>query len=261
MPKTRNGRRWIASALALLLTAQPPSAPRADEREAAPHLSDWWLEQPTLPAPEMRAYYLRHEDDASQRRLARRLQAELTTLIGRLPVQQGHATRNGLEAWRATIAAELDRGSRTAARADLSSLLAAPRHDPTLARLSEIGVCHAPDWIEIWTLDDVTRHSWRPGLDMATALAELGPRQRGAAQTAWLITPGAAPRRLGIAAWNADETDLVPGSRLVLALNDTSEAAAWINRRLPRFLDGRLPGTSCRSLGPDAPRPQPNLQP
>ncbi|WP_108444335.1 capsule biosynthesis GfcC family protein [Halomonas denitrificans] len=225
----------------LTMAASPPSSPR---------LSDWWLEREALPAPDTRPYYLLGTDAGEQQRLGRRLLAELTTLIGQAELGRPHLRQAGLMAWRQAIRRGLARGGRTPARADLAALLAHPRHDPPLASLDTIGVCQAPDWVEVWSREGVTRLPWTARMRLSDLLARLPPEALGTTQAARLVSPHRPPRRLGIAAWNAQEAELVPGSRLVLELSDDLPAAAWLNRHLPDFLATRLPGGSCTPLGP-----------
>lgn len=219
-------------------------------------LSDWWLAQETLPSPDTRPYYLLTAETGEQQRLGRRLLAELTTLIDQARLERTRIGHAGLMAWRQAAHRDLERGGRTPARADLTALLADPRHDPTLSSLASIGVCQAPDWVEIWSLEGVTRRPWTARMRLSDLLRELPAEAVGAAQATWLVSPHRSPRRLGIAAWNAEDAELIPGSRLVLELRDDLPAAAWLNRHLPDFLATRLPGESCTLLGPTVTAPQ-----
>ncbi|WP_185827511.1 capsule biosynthesis GfcC family protein [Halomonas nitroreducens] len=246
----RRAARWVmVTSLGLCPALAPAMTP-------APRLSDWWLEQEALPAPDTRPYYLLRTDATAHQRLGRRLEAELSTLLGQASLGRPGISRAGLRSWQQAIQGGLARGGRTPGRADLAALLASPRHDPALASLETVGVCQAPDWVEIWSRDDVARVAWTTGMHLHDLLARLPTERVGTAQAAWLVSPHQAPRRLGIAAWNARDAELVPGSRIVLELTDDVPAAAWINRHLPGFLASRLPGEPCTSLGRTPPDSQ-----
>lgn len=246
MTRRRHARasHWRITSLSTLLILTLSLAAKAD----TPTLSQLWLEQPTQPEASALAYYLLHVDREAQRHQGLRLGEELTTLAD-WHALAGHAELSrGLHEWRARIEALQAHPSRTLARADLAALLASPRHDPALDSLAAAGACAPPDWVEFWHFDGVTRQRWQPGMDLRGLLRERPRRHWSAADEAWVIPPQGAPRRIGVAAWNAGNLPLAAGSRVVLIFPDPVQEAAWVNRTLPDYLATRLPSDDCDHL-------------
>ncbi|WP_104203653.1 capsule biosynthesis GfcC family protein [Billgrantia saliphila] len=238
---------------ALLLIVGLPLSTLADDAR----LSGFWLEQPALPEAPAYSYYLLERDRLPQQRQGIRLQEELATLIDWNTLDGRTAMANGLKQWQHAVALHRERTGRTPARADLAALLASPRHDPTLTSLAEIGHCAVPDWVELWHFGGVIRQRWSPNLTLQALIRQRPRADWAAAEYAWLITPQGAPRRIGIAAWNAGDAPLVAGSRIVLTLPGAVQEADWVNRTLPNFLATRLPGDTCSALTP-AKGPEPS---
>ncbi|PMR75024.1 hypothetical protein [Billgrantia endophytica] len=235
----------LAGIGALLLCAAWPL--QAQEPADSTRLSELWLER-ALPDQPAYSYYLREQHIAPQRRQGVRLQEELTTLIDHLTLAGHRHAARGLGNWREQIGNQIKAGSRTPARADLTALLAAPRQDPPLSALAEAGECSLTDWIELWSFGGVTRQPWTVGMSLNGLLREQPRDHWQAADTAWIISPQNAPRQVGTGAWNANDSALVPGTRVVLALPEQVQEADWVNRALPDFLSTRLPGDDCRRI-------------
>ncbi|WP_010628677.1 capsule biosynthesis GfcC family protein [Halomonas sp. KM-1] len=237
-------RRRSCTSLGTLLILTLSLAAKAD----TPTLSRLWLEQPTQPEASALAYYLLHVDREAQRHQGLRLGEELTTLAD-WHALAGHAELSrGLHEWRTRIEELQAHPSRTLARADLAALLASPRHDPALDSLAAAGTCALPDWVEFWHFGGVTRQRWQPGMDLRGLLRERSRGHWSAADEAWVLPPQGAPRRVGVAAWNAGNLPLAAGSRVVLIFPDPVQEATWVNRALPDYLATRLPSDACSPL-------------
>ncbi|WP_146218734.1 hypothetical protein [Halomonas sp. LBP4] len=236
------GRRLALASLLLGLTTSASGE--------TPRLSEHWLSRGSQPDHPAFAYYLRRDHLEPHRRQALRLREELVTLANRMKLDGQPSVANALTDWQTSVDALYRQGSRTPARADLTALLASPRHDPRLSTLAAVGQCEPPDWVELWTFGGVTRRPWSPGLTLPQALRDQPDGHWRAAAEAWVVGPQSPPRRLGIAAWNAESSPLVPGSRVALLLPDESLEADWVNRTLPEFLATRLPGDACDTLDP-----------
>lgn len=244
-------RRHITCLAALLALCFPLQILADAQTHTSPHpatLSELWLEQPTQPAAVAYAYYWLEAHREPHRQQGLRLIEELATLSNwHALAGRKSLARSALE-WQQTIIGLQDKAGRTPARADLASLLASPRHDPTLASLADAGYCTVPDWVEVWHFDGVSRQRWKPGLGLRGLLRSLPSGQWSMADEAWVIAPLGAPRRIGVAAWNAGNSALVPGTRIVLALPGSTQEADWVNRNLPAYLATRLPSDTCQSI-------------
>lgn len=232
----------------LCLTMVPGAWAQAPETPVPTRLSDLWLDQPALPAEPGYAYYLRQQHRDTLPFQAMRLEEELRTVADRLAMAGQAQAAGGVSAWRETLEAHQATRGRTPARADLAALLASPRHDPSLSSLAEVGHCEMPDWVELWSFEGVTRHAWTPGMGLQHLLRDQPRDHRHPAEAAWVVSPQSSPRRIGTSAWNADDTPLVPGSRITLEVPIDDTAADWINQALPAYLSTRLPGEACTTL-------------
>ncbi|MGJ7457505.1 capsule biosynthesis GfcC family protein [Halomonas sp. RA08-2] len=246
-----------ARALACALGLSVATIGLADE---GPTLTAAWLAwQQANPAavPWQHAFALRQDTAAGLTERRRRLIAELDTLRVSARVAGDAARAGGLATWRDTLAEWQDEAARTPGRMDLPWLGANLRHDPPLAKLVHFGVCERPGWVEVWSLDGVTRFDWVPDLTLEAALAALSPAAARDADHAVVISPDGALTHRGVAAWNHQPTRLVPGSRVLLLLPveqglraaspfpGTTQEAALINTRLPALIATRLPGDAC----------------
>ncbi|WP_192034479.1 capsule biosynthesis GfcC family protein [Halomonas sp. YLGW01] len=214
-------------------------------------LRDAWLKEPEQPPAPGYAFMLRQEDRQPQQFTARRLLAELDALRS-APKFLDHAETYevaGLEVWHGQLEKYSDgRLARTPGRADPTSLIARPRHNPALATLEHFGHCRPPNWTEVWHAQGVTRLPFQPGMTVPNAIDTLKDRLPGlsiASDTAWRVSPLGQVNSVGIAAYNHESVELTAGSRVVLPLSSTTIGARWINQTLPRFLATRLPGDDC----------------
>ncbi len=219
--------------------------------ESATTLRDAWLNAPDQPSALGYAFMLRRQDRPQQQLTARRLLAELDALRAASTFLD-HATplqAAGLDAWQERLEVYSDvRLSRTPGRSDPASLVAYPRHNPSLATVQHFGFCASPDWVEAWHPQGVTRLPFQPGMTISSALEQLTDEQPAlslASERAWRISPLGQISRVGIAAYNHESIELTPGSRVVLPLPWTSIGAQWVNESLPGFLATRLPGDDC----------------
>lgn len=227
---------------------------------AQPTLADAWLtwqEARALAVNWQHAYALRRDTAADLAERRRRLIAELGTLGVSARVAGDDHRVAALQAWRDRLAQWDDDRARTPGRHDLPWLGANLRHNPPLSRYVQFGVCEVPAWVEVWSLDGVSRLAWRSGLSLNDVLAGLsGPAARDT-DYAVVVSPVGETFRRGVAAWNHQSTPLVPGSRVMLELPTrqglraalpfpgTTHEADLINDRLPRLLATRLPGDDC----------------
>ncbi|MCL7939474.1 capsule biosynthesis GfcC family protein [Halomonas sp. ATCH28] len=223
-------------------------------------LADAWLQwQQANPAPVawQYAFALRHDTAADLRNRRRQLIAELRTLTVSSRVAGRSDRVAALTVWRERLASWDDDQTRTPGRMDLPWLGANLRHNPPLSRIVHLGVCDTPGWVEVWSLDGVTRLDWVPDLTMDDVLDALSQEAAQDADHAAIVSPNGDITRRGVAAWNHETSPLVPGSRVMLELPTrqglraalpfpgTTHEADLINTRLPALLATRLPGDDC----------------
>lgn len=255
-------RRRLSLALAGLAMAATPAL--AQTPAAPSTLAEAWLAQlETDNSPLIWSYSVALRQDTAATLPARqgRLLAELDTLMASATIAGNVALAAGLVSWRQALADDAPLTGRTPGRVDLAWLGANLRSNPPLASLTHWGHCQVPGWVEVWGLDGVERRPWRGGLDLTQLVNALPAAAIQNADTVAVIDPLGQIRRLGIAAWNRDNTPLAPGSRLMVQLPSrqglrsalpfpgTTVESDLINARLPAYLATRLPGDSCRLQG------------
>ncbi|RAR61408.1 hypothetical protein BCL93_1055 [Onishia taeanensis] len=227
--------------------------------QAAPQtLRDVWLSLDTPPPSPAYTFYQRRADGVELPQRLTRLAAELETISQEMTLAPGNAMP-GIISWHdhALTLAATPHQSRSLGRADLATLVARPRLNPSLASLDKAGFCSIPDWVELWHPAGVTRVAYRPGLMLDDALAEVGLASDASRATItdkviW-ISPMGDLRRVGVQAYNHQSLSLPPGSRVVVPISHDSPSARWVNTHLPDLLATRLPGDDCHYLITDSP--------
>lgn len=258
----RRSRAWLAAAAlglggtgtALGATTPPATLANAwlDLERRQPGAIEW-----------QHAFALRDTTAETVPRLRRRLIGDLHTLAVSARVAGNAPRQQSLEAWRSHLGEWQDRHIRTPERLDLPWLAANLRHNPPLKRIVHFGVCEAPNWVEVWSLDGVTRLDWVPDMSLEHLRDSLTASAARQSDTAAIVTPLGEVHRRGIAAWNYQPTLLAPGSRVLLELPSrqglrgalpfpgVGDEVDLINRRLPELLATRVPGERCRVWGND----------
>lgn len=236
--------KWLPCLCALALSG-PLAADTS--RQDAPTLLDAWLSLETL--PDGQAFYLRSADIETLQWQGLRLQKELDDQINRQARAGAVELAEGLAQWQRQL--EEPATLRTPARADLVLLTANPRLSPRLSSLDSYGACQLPEWIEIWSLEGVTRLDWQTGSRLIESLERIPRDAYRSANNARVITSSGAVHTQGIAAWNEDDMPLPPGSRVVVELPSENPSMRWINDNLPRYLAARLPGNDCTLYTPE----------
>ncbi|MWJ28480.1 hypothetical protein GPM19_09720 [Halomonas sp. ZH2S] len=247
----------VVNVLAAFALSLVPLAVHAQPTE--PSLVEGWqttLEQQAAPIPWSHAFALRHDQKAHLPQPRQRLIQELGTLriSARLSGQPALAT--GLAHWQSALGEFKDEQARTPGRFDLPWLGAHLRQVPPLSAIAYWGFCQVPDWVEVWSLDGVSRVPWTPDLRLADVYRELSSTARRADHAALIVPSGNVLRR-GVASWNRQPTPLAPGSRVffelpgrqglsgALPFPGTATERSLVNRLLPTLLSTRLPGDDC----------------
>jgi len=136
---------------------------------------------------------------------------------------------------------------REPGRWDLAWLLSHPRQVPPIARVSAIGGCEMPDWVEVWDDSGVHRYAWSPQSTLSSLLQRQsvtsGPKGR-----VTVVSPDGRIETYGIQSWNFQDTNLAPGTRIVAALPLSGAVFPWLRNAIARFLSYTPSGDDCRSI-------------
>ncbi|WP_136254415.1 hypothetical protein [Onishia niordana] len=250
--RPRRVSTWLAGSILVLITAEAVAQP------APQTLRDAWLALDSASPSPAYTFYRYKDDGTGRHQELKRLAAELKTIGQEMALDATHAMP-GLMQWheRALAFAATSKQSRSLGRADLATLVARPRLNPTLSSLANAGFCSVPDWVEVWHPAGVTEVAYQPGLTLDATLAHVGlakgsSRAEIGDNVAW-ISPMGDIRRVGIQAFNDQSLTLPPGSRIVVPMTHDSPSARWVNEQLPKLLATRLPGDDCHYLTTDSP--------
>lgn len=242
-------RSAMAALLCLVLAcAWPAMAADNGPRAATPTtLFDLWFRLQPAGAIAWPYTYIRHRDtDERQQRRKQTLTEVLDDLVWRLQAAGRNALAEALDEWRRRIADADD--FRTPGRWGPAALMAGPRNNPPVSAIAAIGACPVPDWVAIWSAQGVRRIPWTSHMRLSTLLEDGGALQGVTADSVSLITPYGEIHRRGIAAWNYRDAPLSPGTRIVVPLPLSGQAAVWIHDTLAEFLAHLVPSDDCRQL-------------
>lgn len=242
----------------LLLGLATAHSALAQSSASSENLLDYWLarqaDRQPMPTDWAYAYVERRDFESGSRDSAfrqRRLEAELDGLALALRLTPHASLAEHIAEWQHSLDASAVQ--RSPGRIDVAWLAANPRHVPDLAELERIGTCQRPAWVEVWSLDGVTRLDWHSGMQSGELLAALTERTRELTQTASLVSPMGDVHRFGVAPWNYATLPVAPGSRVWLDLPDDlapgqATLTHWLNTAMPEALAGKLPGDDCTTL-------------
>jgi hypothetical protein len=187
-------------------------------------------------------------DQRDTREAGVRLMHELTTLQRAALVSGNDISRSAMAQWRSVIRAQLDEPLRSR---DLPASERLP-----LNELAHWGYCLPPSWVEVWSINGVTRHPWQSSLTLEDV---TGSRSHQSSH-AWHISPQGQLERHGIADWNKEPVSLAPGSRVMVEWSaqhptmGVNVERSWVNERLPRWLAAQLPGEDCQTWPQEKPQ-------
>ena len=177
--------------------------------------------------------WIRPQASAPQQTQARaQLLADLQPLVNTLPA---------LGQWRQQLLADSD--WREPGHWDVASLMTSVRKGIPTTTLTAIGSCTPPNWIEVWSSKGVMRLPWQPTLRLSFLTT-----RHSKADWVWLVLPWGEVQKRGIAAWNLDDTELLPGTRLLLNLPQYHQATETLLPALASYLAHLLPGDDCQQL-------------
>ncbi|MES1956126.1 hypothetical protein SAHY_16152 [Salinisphaera hydrothermalis EPR70] len=125
-------------------------------------------------------------------------------------------------------------------------LLAHPHERPPAARIVALGYCQTPDTVQIWDEDGVHRVGWKPGLRLSDLLSEDPALKGGSSDEVAVVSPRGNVDHYGVAAWNYADTDLLPGTRVVGAIDLKGAVFPWMRDAIAGLLAHTPSGEACR---------------
>lgn len=135
-------------------------------------------------------------------------------------------------------------------------LLAHPLQRPPASRVEAIGVCRMPHTITVWDASGVREIRWRSGLRLSDILRSDPALSGGTTDEVAIVWPQGDIDHYGVAAWNAADTELVPGTRVVGAINLGGSAFPWLRDAIAKLLAHTPSGVDCRHVQLTRPVPQ-----
>ena len=216
----------------------------ATSRTDGPRLLQAWLAYPDLASVDWPYAYIREIDAAdTARRIKRDLLGELDNLSWRLEEMGYVRPVETVAAWRRRI--ESLQAFRLPGDWGAAQLLAQPEHNVPLSRISAIGSCQPPNWVEVWDVQGIRRLDWPSARSLGDLVDDDVISATGDGQVA-VVTPMGHVVHRGIQAWNYTDMDLMPGSRVIVALPFKGDAFPWIRDAIARLTARTPTGTECR---------------
>src|SRR5699024_5399495 len=107
-------------------------------------------------------------------------------------------------------------------------LIAHPHQRPPYDRVESIGYCHMPDTVEVWDNRGVHDMKWRTGLRLSDVLGDDPNLMGGRDDLVAIVWPQGHIDHYGVAAWNEADTELVPGTTVVGAIDLSGDVFPWL---------------------------------
>ncbi|WP_353221186.1 hypothetical protein [Salinisphaera sp. S4-8] len=227
-------------------SAVPDSAAQPPPTAGFATVLDAWLGFPGLAATDSPYTYLRADQTAENTRIRRQdLDRELDDLRWRLEAGGYAGFVQAVDQWKTQLAAI--RVFREPGDWGPAWLMANPHRNPPIDRIAAIGACSTPDWVEVWSGQGIQRTPWRTDL-MLSDLADSGVMNTRGVRVVSVVAPDGQVRRLGQAADNYADTELLPGARVVVPLPLNGEAFPWIRDAIARILAHAPSGQDCTEM-------------
>lgn len=125
-------------------------------------------------------------------------------------------------------------------------LMAHPHERPPIARVVALGYCQPPDSVQIWDEAGVHRVKWKPGLRLSDVLGDDPKLKGGSTDEVAVVSPRGNIDHYGVAAWNYADTDLIPGTRIVGAIDLKGAVFPWMRDAIAGLLAHTPTGDACR---------------
>lgn len=127
-------------------------------------------------------------------------------------------------------------------------LMAHPHQRPPYGRVSAIGYCRVPKSVEIWDGNGVHDMKWRSGMRLSDVLAADSALNGGSTGEVALVWPLGDIDHYGVAAWNAADTALAPGTRIIGAIGLRGGVFPWMRDAIAKLVAHTPSGVDCRGF-------------
>lgn len=127
-------------------------------------------------------------------------------------------------------------------------LMAHPHERPPVKRIKALGYCNIPNTIQVWDEAGVHRVAWKPDLRLSNLLTDDHKLKGGSTDEVAVVSPRGNIDHYGVAAWNYADTDLVPGTRVVGAIDLKGAVFPWMRDAIAELLAHTPAGVACRSF-------------
>lgn len=127
-------------------------------------------------------------------------------------------------------------------------LMAHPNKRPPVSRVAAIGYCSVADSVEVWDSAGVQHIDWYAGLRLSDVLDQDHDLEGGTTDEVAVISPKGDVDHYGVAAWNYADTELIPGTRIVGAIDLKGAVFPWMRDAIAGLLAHTPAGRDCHSF-------------
>lgn len=127
-------------------------------------------------------------------------------------------------------------------------LMAHPRQRPPMEQVMAIGHCQVPDTIQIWDETGVHDVTWYSGIHLSDLLKRNPGLKGGVTDMVAVVWPKGHIDHYGVAAWNKADTELLPGTRVIGAIDLKGEVFPWMRDAIASLLAHIPSGRDCQTI-------------
>ena len=208
-------------------------------------LDKWFKLQDSGPVYAPYAFIEKNTVQAEQNARKKPLLASIDNLIWRLQAAGQGELATALSQWRRHIATATR--YRSPGHWGPTALLSGTA-DIDIDSVAALGACAIPNWIEIWSAAGVRRLLWQPHMRLVKVLARNGAANFVDTDSVTLVTPYGMVVRRAVGTLDQQDTQLLPGMRMVVPIPLGPQASDWLVQSLGAFLSHLQPGDDCRLM-------------
>lgn len=243
-------RKWgtvlgLSCLLPAVAMAQAPDSESAEQSQST--LIQAWHELPDVERIAWPYSFIRVEQtQKEQREQQEDLLKQFDKLHWRLDSQHYSHLASAVSEWQKTIKARGD--YREPGDWSPGWLMANAQQRPPLDRVQAIGYCRTPATVEVWDEAGVQQIPWHAGMHLSDIADERDSLKGGTTDMVAVVWPRGHIDHYGTAAWNKADVELVPGVRIVGALDLKGEVFPWMRDAIAGLLAHIPVGQDCRTV-------------